>query len=103
MREIFGLPLIGSLVVIALSIPLIFGMVKPNGLYGYRTKKTVSNSKIWYAANRFTGLTLLLAGCVTTLLSMMFIFSNSQVSTLILVAPYIVAILCSMSYVKKLS
>jgi uncharacterized membrane protein len=51
-----------GLFLIALCIPLAMQKVKPNGLYGFRTPKTLSNEKIWYEANRVAGIDLSLAG-----------------------------------------
>ncbi len=47
------------------SIPLILEKVPPNWLYGFRTRKTRNNEKIWYRANKFAGKTLFLAGLIT--------------------------------------
>jgi hypothetical protein len=49
---------------IALSIPLLQGRVAPNGWYGVRTRKTLSDERIWYAANRGGGRLLLKGGIV---------------------------------------
>ncbi len=38
-----------------LAIPLIQQRVKPNGWYGFRTRKTLNNEAIWYKANAFSG------------------------------------------------
>ena len=50
------LPVIGGvgLLFIALSIPLIQERVPPNSTYGFRTAKSLSDSKIWYAINRIS-------------------------------------------------
>jgi len=50
-----------------LGLPLFLGKVSPNGLYGMRTAKTMSNPEIWYAANRSTGIDLMGAGAVILL------------------------------------
>jgi uncharacterized membrane protein len=47
---------------IGLGIPLLLGRVPPNGFYGCRTKKTLSNERIWYAVNRVTGRDLIIGG-----------------------------------------
>lgn len=47
---------------IVLSIPLIFGKVKPNQWYGFRFAVTLKNPRIWYPANRLGGILLLLYG-----------------------------------------
>jgi uncharacterized membrane protein len=54
---------------IALSIPLIKERVPPNGSYGFRTRKTLSDPKIWYAANRASGQDLFVAGVVISISS----------------------------------
>jgi len=36
-----------------LAIPLWLEKIGPNGLYGFRIKKTLENEKIWYAVNRY--------------------------------------------------
>ena len=47
---------------IILSLPLIFKKVPPNHIYGFRTKRTLSNEKIWYKANKDCGLYFAAAG-----------------------------------------
>lgn len=55
-----------GLLFIGMSIPPILGRVPPNPYYGFRTKKTLSDPKIWYEANRLSGHDLLIAGAVIT-------------------------------------
>lgn len=40
---------------IVLSIPMILGKVPPNPIYGFRTRKTLSDPEIWYDVNEFAG------------------------------------------------
>ena len=56
------------LVLIAVSIPLVMGVVPPNWIYGLRTTKTMSNPQIWYEANRHAGANLMAAGIWTIVL-----------------------------------
>ena len=56
-----GFAFVGVLFV-ALSIPLIQNRVPPNRYYGFRTKKTLNDPKIWYDVNRNSGKDLFLAG-----------------------------------------
>ena len=63
-----------GLLFIALSIPLIQGRVPPNAFYGFRTAKSVSDSKIWYEINRWSGIDLLIAGALITLRSVAMLF-----------------------------
>ncbi len=50
-----------------LSVPLIMGKIPPNGLYGFRVKKTMENPDIWYPVNAVGGKWLLAAGLVLAL------------------------------------
>jgi uncharacterized membrane protein len=50
-----------------LSVPLIMGKIPPNGLYGFRVKKTMENPHVWYPVNRYGGKWLLAAGLVLAL------------------------------------
>jgi hypothetical protein len=36
----------------ALSLPLLWGKIPPNGLYGFRVRATLENPSIWYAAQQ---------------------------------------------------
>jgi len=50
-----------------ISIPLIFRIVPPNGVYGFRASSMQSNSAIWYSANAFMGWALLLATAISVI------------------------------------
>ena len=41
---------------------MILGKVKPNGWYGFRTSKTLSDEGIWYKANAYAGKLILVIG-----------------------------------------
>jgi len=53
-----------GLLLSGLSIPMILKKVKPNGLYGFRVRKTLENPEIWYAVNSYSGKWLLGTGLV---------------------------------------
>jgi uncharacterized membrane protein len=57
--------LVPSLLILAVAIPLALGVIPPNGAYGIRTRTTLSDKAIWYPANRFGGLALMLAGGIS--------------------------------------
>jgi len=61
--------LVGVLFV-GLSIPLMRNRVPPNRYYGFRTPKTLSDTKIWYEVNRISGNDLFVAGAVITISSL---------------------------------
>lgn len=51
--------------VMAVSIPLVLNAVPPNGLYGFRTPKTMSSPGVWYPANRRSGWYMIAASLLT--------------------------------------
>jgi uncharacterized membrane protein len=44
-----------SILMIVTSIPMILRKVPPNPIYGFRTRKTLSDPEIWYEANAYAG------------------------------------------------
>ena len=54
--------IISGAVLVVLSVPMIMGKIPPNGLYGFRVKKTMENPDIWYPVNAYSGKWLLVAG-----------------------------------------
>jgi hypothetical protein len=46
------------------SIPLVAGLIPRNRLYGFRTKKTLSDDGIWYRVNRLAGFAVMIASGV---------------------------------------
>ena len=53
---------------IGISIPLIYEKIGPNQLYGFRTRKTLSNKEIWYKTNKYMGKDFIVLGCVEVFL-----------------------------------
>jgi uncharacterized membrane protein len=49
---------------IVMSVPLILAKIPRNGLYGFRTPKTMSSDEMWYRTNKLGGKYLLAAGAV---------------------------------------
>jgi uncharacterized membrane protein len=43
------------------SLPLAFGWVAPNAMYGFRNRRTRSNRTLWYRANRIAGIAIIVA------------------------------------------
>ena len=80
-----------GLLFIGLSIPLMQGRVPPNRYYGFRTAKTLSDTKIWYEVNRISGNDMFLGGAVITLSSIIMLLIGQQwrreqvVATLLLI------------------
>ena len=55
---------------IGLSLPMILNLIPRNRYYGLRTAKTLSSEKIWYRANRVSGVYFLIAGFVALLVNL---------------------------------
>jgi len=54
---------IGSgLLIVLLAIPMILRKLRPNRIYGFRTRKTLSSPDVWYPANRAAGFAMIVAG-----------------------------------------
>jgi uncharacterized membrane protein len=67
-----------GLLFVGLSIPLIQNPVPPNRFYGFRTPKTLSDTKIWYEVNHISGNDLLVAGALITSSSLtMLVFARA--------------------------
>jgi uncharacterized membrane protein len=56
-------PLAG-IVFIVVAVPFILQLVPPNRVSGFRVERTLSDERVWYAANRVMGYDLLAAGAV---------------------------------------
>jgi uncharacterized membrane protein len=96
-----------AVVNIAISIPLILRKIPPNVLYGFRTKKTLSDSRIWYEANAIGGKYLVVASIVTILcwVVVAMLFERNTASLIdigIFLAACSVAIIFSMVQVRRL-
>ncbi|HEX6881653.1 MAG TPA: SdpI family protein [Terriglobales bacterium] len=46
---------------ILISIPLVMRIVPQNRLYGFRTRRTLSDERVWYEANYMGGKNLIIA------------------------------------------
>jgi uncharacterized membrane protein len=56
--------LLGGVVLICLSVPLIRGRIAPNGWYGFRVRRTLESPAVWYPANRYAAYHLLVLGLI---------------------------------------
>ena len=57
----YGVPLL----VLLVSAPMALGRIPPNGIYGFRTEKTLSSPEVWYPANRASGWFMVAAAAVS--------------------------------------
>jgi len=100
--------LIPSALILTASIPLVFGVIPRNRIYGIRTRKTLSDDSVWYRANRFGGWMLITASIFSLLLSALAPYDNPEKFTVWtlhfceFLLPLAGAILITLLYVRKL-
>ena len=99
-----------ALLMILVALPLAFRKVRPNVVYGYRTRATLTNENVWYEANAHFGRRLILASLVGALAIWALWAARPlppelflPVSLLVLVAPTAVAALSTARYVGSLA
>ncbi len=101
----FAAPAIVALV----SLPMMLGKVPPNGLYGFRTPKTLSSREIWYPANRQSGFYMfwcsLIALAINAILVLMRSFNEESLliaATVSVMGCLTVAVVLSFIYLRRL-
>jgi uncharacterized membrane protein len=72
--KMWAMQVVCSVLLIALSIPLIKRRVAPNSWYGFRVRQTLEDPTVWYEANAYSGNCLLWAG-VAILISSVALFA----------------------------
>ena len=82
---------------IGLSVPLIRERVPPNSTYGFRTAKSLSDPKVWYAINRIHGRDLLIAGALITLGSLSTLLLGQRVQPIHLVLSLLLLMIFTLS------
>ena len=55
---------------ILVSVPLARGTVKPNKLYGLRTRATLADERVWYEANSYAGRLMIRGGIAGIVLAL---------------------------------
>lgn len=53
---------------VVVSLPLAFGLVPRNRLYGFRIPATMTSDAVWYRANRIFAVAMIAAGLIWLLL-----------------------------------
>ena len=87
-------PLAGAIFIL-LSIPFILQLVPPNHWSGFRVEKTLSDERVWYAANRVMGYDLLIAGVVilaTTIATAIYLRGNRRLANRLNLAVFILSL-----------
>jgi uncharacterized membrane protein len=94
---------------VAISLPLMLRRVPPNRAYGYRTRATLTDERIWYEANAYFGRWFIIA-CATAALGFFALFLSRSLgpttflraSIVDLVAPALVTTIMTSRFVHSL-
>jgi uncharacterized membrane protein len=93
-----------------LSVPLILGKVKPNPFYGFRVSQTLENPDLWYAANKYAGKRLVVAGLAIMIGSVILYFipgisidTYALACLAVFAVPFTVGLYQDWRYLKSLS
>ena len=52
-------------ITILVSVPMLLGLVPPNGVYGFRTQASMASPEVWYASNRLAAQYLIAVSMVS--------------------------------------
>ena len=99
-----------ALLLFIVALPLLFGAIPRNRLYGFRTRKTLSEDAIWYPVNRFTGIALLIASALYLVATMVWPYHRAAADNFSIwlrhlaafAVPLIVGLSAAGSYSKRL-
>jgi uncharacterized membrane protein len=101
--------LVCSAVFSLVSIPLIFRRVPRNPVYGYRTRATLRNDRVWYEANAYFGVRFLVASILSACIAVVVHEWRGispdiylKVSIVLLVAPVVAAWLLTARFVRAI-
>jgi uncharacterized membrane protein len=86
------------------SVPLILNVVPPNGIYGFRTRQTLTNRELWFRANRFAGCASFIASGVSAGIFVThpeYGSGRSFVGLIVFVVPLLIALAASFAYVRR--
>lgn len=99
-----------GLIEVILGIPLLFEKIKPNWIYGFRTPKTMSDKKIWYDANKYSGRDLIIIGFIVVVGTLFLFLLRDGLSydvigyigIILLVIPLFVLLIRGLAYIRRL-
>ena len=86
------------------SIPLMLNAVPPNHIYGFRTRRTLSNRHLWFRANRFAGCAFFIASVISIAIFVLYpeySSGRSLAGLIIFLAPLLAALGASIAYVQR--
>lgn len=93
----------GGVVLILLSLPLLWGKVPPNPVYGFRLPTTVNNPQVWYATNKYGAKRLIVTGACTVFAAAIFyLIPGITVDGYALVCLFVFALVFTVGLVQSL-
>lgn len=98
-----------SVLFIVIGLPLAMNRIKPNGTYGFRVSKTLSDERIWYLVNSYYGKGNVLSGIITTILAVVLRLIATSPATygliwlIALFGGLVSTIIASFTYMKRIS
>jgi len=96
--------LVPCVIIAVVSVTLMVCVVPPNRVYGFRTRRTLANSKLWIRANRFAGFALFIAAVTSAAIFLgapEYASGRSLMGVVVLVVPLVVALAASFAYVRR--
>ena len=102
--------IIPALVLFIVAIPLVMGIIPRNRFYGMRSRKALTDDRIWYPVNRLGGLLVMLASMVYACVALLWPYSKTAADSsriflihqLGFVLPLVVALVITGLYGRRL-
>lgn len=100
----FAIP---SFIFLLLAVPLVLGRIPQNRFYGVRTRKTLSNKRVWFAVNKLAGRLIITSSLIYLSIAALVPSSSDVASTSWwvhlggFVLPLVVSVLIIHSYIKR--
>ena len=98
-----------GIILILIAIPLYLEKIPPNGLYGFRVRKTLENPDLWYPVNKVAAGWLALTGAFAVIASVVFSFipglsldAYAELCLAVFAGVFIVGLLRTMRYLNSL-
>ena len=95
--------LVPCAIIAVVSVPMMFNLVPPNRVYGFRTRRTLADRELWFRANRFLGWALFIAAVMSAAIFLLepgLSSPRSVAGLLVFVVPLIVALVASFAYAR---
>ena len=104
----FAIP---ALLLFIVALPLVFGAIPRNRVYGFRTQRTLSDDAVWYPVNRAAGIAIVIASAVYFAATMIWPYDRAAADNFSVwlrhlaafAVPLIVGLSVAGSYAKSLS